>query len=376
MASRAFAFFTQCLAHHRLIIAAPLLLAGSAVGQVASFDFAPNNAEGWTSASPDVFAATSASVEDNALSIRTMDNQNTFAFWNSPIVETGPAEGKLVVGTFRISADSADLSTAPTIRARMNTAELDQAFLTVATSIGDGAYSPGSTSREYQLVFKNRGVRESFTIAFDVLNFLTDNRAVNDVRLEEVRIDLVELGASSSTDIRQEGFQLFSNNTNGWTFSTAEPAFGAPTSSVSAQGLEIQGFENPEQDLFGFWQSPIGGENAIIAEAGRLYLASFVVKSTTGDRSIVPTTRFRINTANLQGSSVSVAESVGPLAFVPTTQNSEGVAVYFLVPPELDGQELVFAMDYIYSRASNDDPTVALQLGALNVTSLPYSVGR
>lgn len=353
-----------------LFLSLALATAGTlSAQQPISYDFEGQDSEGWFPVEvPTVFEEVDLRAGDTALEIETSDNTNTFAYWNSPVTTVGEIQDKVVRATFRVSSDQENTATAPTVRMRANSEELDQAFLTVATSTGNGAFSPGFNTREYTLIYKPKGIRDNFSLAFDCLNFLADNDPTSTVRLESVDVELYQLLGTP----RQELLLIFFNTDHGWTFETAEPVFGAPTHSVQSSGLHITGYANPDRDLFGYWQSPEGGPNSVIAEAGRFYLATFVVKSSTGDRQVVPTTRFRINTSSLQGGAVRAAESVGPLSFVPTPADSEGFAVYFVVPEELDGQEMTFSVDYIYSRASDDDPTVSIEFGGLSVTSLPF----
>ncbi len=346
-------------------------MANAQDGTPVEFNFTDDDAEGWTVVAPDVFAPVLTAVDGDNLLIQSTSNTNSFAFWNSPVVTAGVIDDKVVKATFRVFSNRSNPVDSPTLRVRANSEELDQAFLTVATSSGDGAFSPFATTKEYILFYKPRFVRDDFSLAFDMLNFMSDNDADGLLGLESVSAELFQLSGTPRNET--DGVIVFAGgNTNGWTFKTAEPAFEAPPFRADAQGLAIGGNPDAVNHQFGLWESPAGTEDAIIAEAGRFYFASFVVKSSTNNRETVPTLRLRINTENLQGSSVTVAESVGPLAGVPTLADAEGFAVYFAVPDELDGQELTFAFDYIYSVGGPDDnPGVELYLQAMTVVSLP-----
>ncbi len=116
-------------------------------------------------------------------------------------------------------------------------------------------------------------------------------------------------------------FYGFTEDEQGWSYKTVQPAFSAPEGSWSGNGLKIQATDNVNN--FGVWESPL---LEVIPEArqdlgerggasGIVYAIEPIMTTSVQSSSQVPNFRIRAFLENFNITSVMSVESVGPANF-------------------------------------------------------------
>lgn len=341
------------------------------------FDF-PGTDEGWVFSSAAPFTAPGSGVGSSSLYIQTADNANTFGIWTSPIVTLNvPAAtrevGKLFQVEYRMTTDVSSSPLVPTVRVRTNSLDYQRSDVLVATSQGDGSFSPGTTSTAYKMYFNRDDAPSStanFKLNFDVLNFDTTDASNARIDLEYAAIrgitgDETTLGTGTPV----ANFDFAGGATNGFTSRTAEPAIAAASFSTSADGLVISGGAAREDEgynvvIFGFW----GLETPVTLGANKLYRVDWTVGSTATDPTTNPAFRLRVNDGSLKFSQYVNIESTGYADNTPTVGNDKVYSLWVLTPDAIAGNTWTFSFDYLFVPGNGNDASIPVTLKNLDVT--------
>jgi hypothetical protein len=352
------------------------------------FDFA-QSAEGWEFYNPALFATVTGNHDtaEGSLKSSLTENTDSFAFWESPIFVIGqpggipikrgpgqviPIEGligpqSLYRSTFSVKGNVADAATVPTIRVRSSSYNFEQSDVLVITSAGNGSLSPAPAGSTYIQYFSQPTGVDSFRLDFDVLNFDPADALAATLALDAVMVD--SLGVPQVSGMTAGSFD-FTAGTQGFTARTAQPLLVAPAQFPTDNGLGIRG-ATPVKGLaesgtiFGYW----GAETEVPVIGGKLYAFTFTVRSDASaeQRAQVPTFRMRINDSSLKLSAYVNIDSRDNATRVPVDNTAEDYVLWVQVPQELDGQTFLFSFDYLWTPASNDDPTVTLTMEKLSI---------
>jgi len=348
----------------------------------AFFSF-ESNASGWTFASaPPPFEETFGRFNDvnDALDIVTNGNTSSFGFWERDGITVGTAtEGStasvLYRATWRAFSDQANASLAPVVRLRASSINFQQSDIVVATSTGDGGFSPGTGGRTYTQYFAQPATRDTFRLSFDVLNFDPSDAAFARMSLSSARIDWIG-DADRSGGQRVTNF-TFGGGNSGWSSLPMNPVIAKPLVFSTVNGLRIQGLALPPTssrpappEIFGYW----GIDTTVPFEANTLYRVRWRVGSTAdaGATLALPAMRMRVNDSSFKFSALVNIESVGEAALLPSTNAPREYDLWLATPPEIAGNNWIFSFDYLWVnkplQADQDDPTLAVILQSLDVT--------
>jgi subtilisin-like proprotein convertase family protein len=353
------------------------------------FDFAPSE-QGWTFFNPATFATVTGGHDHEAGAINSVltENTNSFAYWESPTFLISPSEtlpsGTLgenvipitgVVGppslyrsAFTVKGNVAEAATVPTIRVRSSAFNFEQSDVLVITSAGNGNLSPDAAGKSYIQYFSQPAGVDSFRLDFDVLNFDPTDASNATLALDAVAIDSIGTPQVSGTPVASLDF---SAGTQGFTARNAVPLLEVPAHYLTnGGGLGIRGADPvrglaPAGTIFGYW----GAETSIPVIGGKLYAFTFSVSSdaTSEQRTQVPTFRMRINDSSLKLSAYVNIDSRDNATRVPVNGNPENYVLWVQVPQEVDGQNLIFSFDYLWTPETDDNATITLTLENLAV---------
>jgi hypothetical protein len=147
---------------------------------------------------PDFFDVPASSDSDGYLGLSPAGSDNSYGYWESPGIGFNP--GKTYRVRFTLLSDQMDPENVPTIRVRINSGNNQTVGLLVINSTTDGDSSPTVFPKIYDLVFTPPASASSsgFTIAFDLVNIGTADKASAWIFLEEVEIQEVDLIPVSS----------------------------------------------------------------------------------------------------------------------------------------------------------------------------------
>lgn len=336
----------------------------------ASFSFDASS-EGWIFASPEMFTLPSARHRDGVLEIVTTDNHNNYGAWSSPGIVLGTAEhntvGELMFrANYTVTSDQLDAAQVPTFRIYTSNIDFQQSTVLVSTSEGNGDFSPKASGHDYTLYLsQGSGIQRNCQLHFDVLNILSADAPSASLTLDKASI--VSLGEPNFRDGDLLLDLGFANDSHGFFTRDAYPALGVPNYRATARGLEVTGNANSAEILFGYW----GTDSDVTFEAGKLYKVSFLVSSNARDGRVLPPFRLRVNDSSQKFSQYVNVESTGNGANSPTVDIPLTYNLWLTPQPELLGERLSFAFDYIYVPGNGNDPTVALTLERLTVTAFP-----
>ncbi|CAN5434482.1 hypothetical protein BH09SUM1_BH09SUM1_28060 [soil metagenome] len=349
------------------------------------------DAEGWTFTNPPIFAAVTGAYNaaDESLDVTTAENSNSFAFWESPmftIVAPTTKDAKLSRGititgfigsqslyrsTFTVRSNSNAASDIPTVRLRSSSADFEQSDVIVATSIGDGSFSPTGTARTYTQYFTQPAVSDSFRLDFDVLNFDAADLAAATMSLDGVTVEALQVPTDPGVSLASLDFT--GGDTNGFTARNAAPVLTVPEEFSTDAGLLIRGVvkkhaKGAVSTTFGYW----GSETAIPIVGGAFYSIDFTVHSTaaTGTGADVPPFRLRVNDSSLKFSSIINIDSRSGGSRVPV-DTPESYQMFIQAPGEIDGQTFIISFDYLYMSDSTDDPGIGIALDHLSIKQFP-----
>ncbi len=364
-----------------------------------TFNF-PEDPQGWTFIVPDVFDQSIVgdyNATEQSLDTTTADNTNTFGMWESPEIQIvnglepeGAAipiaprhnsNGDIFRSTFDISSDLSDPSEAPVVRVRSSSIDFQQSDVLVATSMGDGSFSPDDTApKTYVQWFSQPEGQDMFRLDFDVLNTDSLDAVQSTTSLERVTIEALGQPDLQNGEI-VAAIDFLNGGQQGFSPVDASPGLTAPETFNGFEGLLIRGVE-PVDDvrspfyppvIFGFWD---GAVDAPIL-ANTLYRVHFDVTSDApaGAEEQVPTFRLRVNDSSLKFSAYTNIDSVNANAGVPVDGAVETYDVWFQTPDAIAGNTWNFSFDYLFVDKSGDDgqiddnPEIALILNAIEVTA-------
>jgi hypothetical protein len=153
--------------------------------------------------------------------------------------------------------------------------------------------------------------------------------------------------------------------------------FARPLAEVDSRGLRL--VADPEVDhsraiTFGFWFYGDLGADPVVIDSNRLYRVTFLVsaRNTRGltlRKDRVPSFRLRLNESSFNASVLTNVESVTESARVPGASDKVTFDLYLAGRPEIAGQSLLAAFDYLFVDALNNDPAIALILESLTIRS-------
>ncbi len=345
--------------------------------------FTEDSADGWTFSSPEDFNSPNGIRENSKLEVHTTANLNQFGFWermNMELpVEVEPYEFMLTsFFLFSTWADSV-ANLVPTFRLRSHSADFSEGYLlAIETSPSHPSFYPNRSGKFYHL-FWHHDANEPFHHAFDAMRFTNQIPNSSMVGMEWFTHRKGDLNLVA--DFREElSLDFRGGESLGWTAVHAEPDLLKPELFfLSEKGLGIQATESDSEisDVtFGFWKSAVGGVNSVTAESGRIYRAKFTVSSdaTESEKIQLPTFRGRVNAMNttngqiVTGALVNI-ESTSFDARIATVESPQVYEIWIQIPPEIDGNRLIFSFDYLYVPGIGNDPQMAIILESLEVDS-------
>lgn len=363
-----------------------------------AFDFLEgedSGSEGWTSFSPSVFTSPvfdyqeTAEVGRGRLCISSTENQNTFGWWESPVLSLTSAVSATDVfeARYLVSSDAASSANVPVFRMRVSTTDFQQSDVYTVSSIGLGPISPSRRNfKEYSTYFTvpgpefftNRG--QEVRAFFEVLNVDGFDIAGENVCLERLVIqpfDQDTLGVRVSERryiLAQEGIRQF------FTPTTVPGVFEAPVFGANERGLTIKsnftGLTAPPETI-GFVTVDTGVE----IEANRIYQFVFQVGASVSNalevrKSLVPTFRVRVNDSSFSSSALVNIESIDDNSRVPTQTTNQRYEVWYRGSAALAGRTLLASFDYLLTPESfasenefRDAADISLVLEVVEVNS-------
>lgn len=357
----------------------------------------PTGLEDWEFSIPEMFEGVTGSFRDGlgGLRMSVTGNTNSFAFFESalhaictiegmPDPNIHPSDIPLLggradgLGLFVMDADIAanvPQQLAPTLRLRFSPFGFQQSDALVVTSFNEGTLSPGNDqTRRYRHFFSIPSRENLIRMDWDLLNFLSDNATEAEMYLERMQVRAVD--TTILTDQREEYSVSFAGgNDQGWT-PRIPPVeeFVDPVLMLTEDGLAIRGnTDAPDSQTrthFAYWGSPEERRDVEL-QSGRVYRVSATVGSDApaGRTAELATFRLRINTSNFLLAAFANIESMDSSNRLPFLGQDESYSFYFLAPPEVDGEPLLFSFDYLLVENSDNDPSLSLFIKDLEVES-------
>ncbi len=305
-----------------------------------TYDFIDSE-EGWTPGSAIIFSRPQYLREAGSLKIISQDNTNTFGFWNSPENAIPVTKGYLYRARFVVSTDVAQPELVPQIRLRVNSMNFQQADCLTIDSNGDGGASPTPEGTSYDLYFVPPANEQFCMLAFDLLNFTSNDAPDAELALDSVLIDRFRLDTLDDSDCTSRTYDIEASQ-EFWSTGDGTLVFTDPESFWADGALHLQSTTNT--NTFGYW-----GNDAtdITIEANQLYRGTFDVRTDEPERSRVPQMRLRFNTANFQATRCLEIASFGDGANSPGITNTTYDRLYFLPPANCVGEDLIVSFDIL-----------------------------
>ncbi len=331
------------------------------VGPV-EFDFVLSR-EGWTTGTAPIFTAPKWIFETGCVKLVSQNNTNTFGYWSTSANAIPVTQNYLYRAQFVVSTDVTQPELVPQIRLRVNSRNFQQADCLTIDSNGDGGASPTPEGTTYDLYFVPPANEQFCMLAFDLLNFTSNDApdaelALDSVLIDRFRLDTLDDSAGTSWTYDFEASQGF------WLPGDAAFVFSAPESFWEDGALHLRSTTNT--NTFGYWGSD---PTDITIEENRLYRGTFEVRTDETNRSRVPQMRLRFNAANLQACRSLEIASSDDGANSPGTTNTTYDRLYFLPPANCVGEDLLISFD-ILNFNPGDAPTASLILDRAVIESL------
>ncbi len=336
------------------------------------FDFEFND-EGWMFISIPGYSVATGNADNGRLSIQVNDNTNSFAIWESPVLnfgdsDRGPVAGpQLAKGTFMVASSESDQSIVPTFRLRTSDSDFARSDVQAISARSGATLSPDTNTKEYTHYFQIPTSDSGFRADIDVLNFNPANAAPSTLFLDQLKLETIDQDFSAATTVFSQDFR--NSNANGWTTRFAEP-LGIPQFASTADGLLIRGSDSRgiASSTFGFW----GFESDVPIEGDSLYRVSFTITTDATPEEVagIAAYRLRINDSSLVFSASVNVESSASVPDLPAQGTSRNYEIIFATPSEIAGSNFIFSSDYIYVPATLNDPTIAVILQDLKVEKL------
>lgn len=349
-----------------------------------AYDF-ESDAQGWAFTSPEAFAASTGAHEaatSGSLSITIADNENVFAFWESPMFELGDgltvgrstatrletkgtaAPSEILYRTdFFVRSTVDRAADAPTVRLRSSTADYSQSSVLVMTSLGAGELSPVESPRLYTQYFMQPRGQSQFRLNFEVLNFDAVNTGDATVYL-----DSADIRYFSEAELGQAARELeidLATGENGFAQYSAPPIEAPAIFSADEEGLSIAGVTATRREaatptLFGTWAANFPAQQF----SGSLFRLTAVVASNAPaeQRDRVPAFRIRVNDRSFKYAVYLNIDSNSSSPNIPVEGVPGQYDLWFALPAEVLSNDLVISFDYVYSADSDHDPAIRLTL--------------
>ncbi len=335
---------------------------------------------GWTGETPPGFTSPSPTVGFNQMSLTATNTFNTLGWLKSPDFLLSPNQGvsppyflngnpglkSLVQLNTTIEGSNTFSSQASTFRTRMSSRTFQNSSVMVVTSAGAGRISPASgIPRAYDQFFELPPSEAGFNMYYDLLGFDNEGLTGNVKTINETKIKAYPAGTDSLTNSRQELLRIFSISDYGWSTGNASPAIQPVSGQRTEKGLQLGPAPSPFSLSFGFWDAPTG----VFLEAGRVYAIKVRVSSNVPEelKQELPTFRIRAYTGSLELAQYLDINSVNEGANTPISNESVLYTLFFSAPPELTGEQLHMAFDYLYIPGEDASQTVTFE--TLNITS-------
>jgi hypothetical protein len=317
-----------------------------------------------------VFTDPNTSSTSGRLGLQSTTNTNTFGFWTSLNELYWQANNTLYRAQCTVSTDITDPTKVPKLRLRFNTQNNQLSSLLGVESNSSAASAPTPSGQTYTLYFcpHNSGISTlvpTMSLAFDMLNFNPDDAATGSLELDNVTISRLDLASLPGFTSIPGAAATFDSGTDGWGFFSVPVAFSEPTTGNSGNGsLRLQAVTNT--NTFGGWQSP-----TIALESSMAYRARFRVSSDLANPAQVPGFRMRLNTNNLEMSTMLTVNSTGQGEASPTTTPKD-YWVYFAPPASAVAGGMIAAIDIMnFDPADSATGTIQLEDFSIEKASLP-----
>ncbi|MCX7767167.1 MAG: hypothetical protein N2246_10730, partial [Candidatus Sumerlaeia bacterium] len=150
--------------------------------------------ENWSAVVVPPFNYPSAGYFMGHLVLQAYDNTNTFGFWTSPTDEIHLLADKLYRARFFVKTNVTNQMQVPGMRLRVNTQQFWASFEKIIESRGDGAMSPNTTGRIYDLYFYPPqeavgSTTDGLIFSFDLMNFDPEDSIEGNLMLDYVQLD-------------------------------------------------------------------------------------------------------------------------------------------------------------------------------------------
>jgi len=338
-----------------------------------------------------------------SLDIITLTNENSFAFWESPLIGTGADSGLQVCAgtggplgpntlyraTWTVFSDQSDSSVMPVFRVRSSSQDFQRSDVLVSTPVSDASFSPWTTPRDYTHYFMQPAGQDKFRLDIDVLSFEPTEASNVRTSLDRVTVDAIApIDEEVGTNLRT--YDFLNDRTANWTVRPDQPIIQLPGVFNDENGLLIRGVSPPQllrddknvpiEILFGYW----GSDTNITFESDKLYRLRWSVSSdaTALNRAALPTFRFRTNDSSLMLSTLVNIDSANGNSRVPFDGAVESYDMWLVAPAEVVGNTMILSFDYLYVNKAPtgsldiDDPMLGITLTALEITSFPISAAQ
>jgi len=244
------------------------IVVGGGPATDGNWQFAADS-EGWTfSGTIAPFVPPTEASDDGFLNMTSANATNCYGFWYSPADAVPMVADNLYRVRYGVKSDQAKKDV-PSFRIRWNASNFKQSDYVLVRSSDAGEASPDSTVQDYDLFFQpqHEALDSGVTgqLSWDLINIASDDAATGKISLDYVewkRIDLPTGFASSK-------LYNFEADVEGWTSSGKIGAFDQPIFR-QGEGTLVMECDN-SVNVFGFWQNPYEGAEAIAMDKTVLY---------------------------------------------------------------------------------------------------------
>ena len=251
-------------------------------------------------------------TSSGTLTISTRDNTNTFGFWVSPADDVMVVPYSLYRARYLLRHCSTEPEPRlPTVRLRFNAQTFHQADELVLSSNPTALPMPGDDWTTFDLLFEppvsscsRPEERDDLYASLDVYSFNFEEDIGVPIELERVLVDRVPVDMLTTKSLVRD--YTFSDSTEGWIAEGAPGTFDMPIAAHQPGRLSLTAVNST--NCFGYWTSPDDIETSTGAE---LYRIQFAVSTDVTDRTLTPSFRLRLNTADLACAATQTIESRG-----------------------------------------------------------------
>ncbi|MCD6384361.1 hypothetical protein J7M23_01150 [Candidatus Sumerlaeota bacterium] len=295
---------------------------------------------------------------------------NTFGYWTSfdQIIYALPES--IYRAEFRVSSTATDCTLVPGFRLRLNRDDYQLATDYVVNSYGDGAHSPtteGKTYEVYCVPFQGPGVTDDaiggLIASFDIMYFEPSDDPNTVLYLDEINIERIPVSFIADEFSTQVAY-TFDTDTEGWTTDTAT-VFDAPEFIHSGGKLMLRAKNNT--NTYGYWWSP-----PIPVESGKIYRLHARVGSDALSRQEVPGIRVRLNDRSFQSAATLTINSLGNASASPCIGETADYELYFVPAESASSAGMVASFDILnFDSGDKSDGLLTLDLLTVDSAQLP-----